>query len=712
MHNRLIEEKFPIQEISELSIPERSSYKPIYQISKWFARRSAVIFRAILLGSILEPSADLMNEFYKEHDFSNITVIDPFMGGGTTIIEGLRLGFNCIGIDLNPIAWFITKTEAEMIDLKELQWWIQDCKEKIEQNVKKWYKTDCPKCNRRADIIYAHWVKYLSCDHCNSDIPLFKTFLVGVKGDQASIYCPECKTVSECLTPLFNFLSCPKCHYKFNPLKGNRQGRNMCTCRKCGETINILEVLQTNEKFLKTKLFAIEGYCPHCAIEKSSDPFLRSTRFKFIKGISKSDFHLYKDAEAQWNEVSRKKLWPSEKIPFGEATKTLHNHNYKKWIHLFNKRQLLTLSILFEYIHKMSDSLYQEMFLAAFINLLNHNNIFTRYSPKGQKVEGIFARHDFHPLSTFAENNVWGTKYGRGSWIKCLDRLIKGKKYNYRPYNYRIVSPDDNKRKKEKIYTGKIDGRLVSDNKSGIFSSNENIMLICHDSGDIQEIPFLADLIISDPPYADNVNYSELSDFFYVWLRIILKDRYPFFSLSETPKSTEAIESRTRSLNYYEKLTEIFSDVKSKLKSEGLFVFTFHHSLSQTWLKLAKVISNAGFKVVKAHPIPSEARNTLNIQNKKAIAFDLIIVCRILSQPSQNAISLEDFKRLFKKNYEKNLRIYEKANINVQDLDYLTIYYGTLLELDSEYQVGGLSDQFVTRNEIWQACRETVNLPI
>ncbi|MFX0182376.1 MAG: DUF1156 domain-containing protein [Candidatus Hodarchaeota archaeon] len=709
MHNRLIEEKFPIQEISELAIPERSSYKPIYQISKWFARRSASTFRAILLGSILNPSVDLMNEFYKEHNFSNITVIDPFMGGGTTIIEGLRLGLNCIGIDLNPIAWFITKTEAEMIDLDELQWWIQDCKEKIEHNVKKWYKTDCPECNRRADIIYAHWVKYLSCNRCNADISLFKTFLVGVKGDKASIYCPECETVIECLTPLPGSITCPKCQYEFNPSKGNRQGRNMAICRECGETVNILEFLQTNKVYLKSKLFAIEGYCPHCAMEKNKDSSLRSTRFKFIKRISKSDTRLYKDAEVKWNQFSRKKLWPSEKIPFGEATKTLHNHNYKNWIHLFNKRQLLALSILIEYIHKIQDSLYQEMLLAAFINLLNHNNIFTRYSPKGQKVEGIFARHDFHPLSTFAENNVWGTKYGRGSWVKCLDRLIKGKKYNHNPYNYRKICLEDNERKKDKIYSGKIDGRLVKDIKSGVFSPNENIVLICRDSGDIQEIPFLADLIVSDPPYADNVNYSELSDFFYVWLRLILKDRYPFFSLSETPKDVEAIESRTRSLNYYEKLAEIFIVIKSKLKSKGLLVFTFHHSLSQTWLKLAEVISNAGFKVVKTHPIPSEARNVLNIQKKKAIAFDLIIVCRIHSQHSQNAINLEDFKEVFKENYERNLKIFERANIKVQDLDYLAIYYGTLLELDSKYQV---SDQNLTRNEIWKACQEVVRLPM
>ncbi len=124
---KLIETTFPIREISELAIPERSSYKPIYQISQLFARRSSSTFRSILLSSLLEPNEDLMSQFYSEHDFSNITVLDPFVGGGTTIIEGLRLGMNCVGIDLNPVAWFISKTEAELVDINNLEKIIDDC---------------------------------------------------------------------------------------------------------------------------------------------------------------------------------------------------------------------------------------------------------------------------------------------------------------------------------------------------------------------------------------------------------------------------------------------------------------------------------------------------------------------------------------------------------------------------------------------------------
>jgi Adenine-specific DNA methylase containing a Zn-ribbon len=128
---RAIEMGFPIVEINRLAEPERNSFKPIYQMHKWFARRASCVFRAILLGA-LKPAyqedgtpVDLMEEFYKDHSRDSDTqgkmVLDPFMGGGTTVVEALRLGCKVIGIDLNPIAWFIVKTEVEPVKIEALK---------------------------------------------------------------------------------------------------------------------------------------------------------------------------------------------------------------------------------------------------------------------------------------------------------------------------------------------------------------------------------------------------------------------------------------------------------------------------------------------------------------------------------------------------------------------------------------------------------------
>ncbi|MHA1513072.1 MAG: DNA methyltransferase [Candidatus Hodarchaeales archaeon] len=141
MTSKMIENEFPVLEISQLAIPERSSYKPIYQISKWFARRSSATFRAILLSTNYSKPDNFMDKFYNEDSLSKVTVLDPFMGGGTTIVEGLRLGMNCIGIDINPVAWFITKTECDLVDIDLLTTLITKCEEELAESVKKWYTT-------------------------------------------------------------------------------------------------------------------------------------------------------------------------------------------------------------------------------------------------------------------------------------------------------------------------------------------------------------------------------------------------------------------------------------------------------------------------------------------------------------------------------------------------------------------------------------------
>src|SRR5713226_4029583 len=100
---RAIEEYFPIVDINRLAVPERNSFKPIYQMHKWFAWRASCVFRAILLGCLKPAGTDIMTEFYKDHTH------DPDTNGKVILI------------DLNPVAWFIVKTEIEPVDLDVLR---------------------------------------------------------------------------------------------------------------------------------------------------------------------------------------------------------------------------------------------------------------------------------------------------------------------------------------------------------------------------------------------------------------------------------------------------------------------------------------------------------------------------------------------------------------------------------------------------------------
>ena len=145
-----LEVDFPIVPINALSKLEGNAGKPIYQMSKWWARRRSCVFRAMLIAAAMEapprknadgsvvldengvPEPDLddahkavWDVYYANHqtaeNFKHLKVLDCFMGGGATLVEGSRLGFQMSGVDLNPVAWFVTKNELACADPDEVE---------------------------------------------------------------------------------------------------------------------------------------------------------------------------------------------------------------------------------------------------------------------------------------------------------------------------------------------------------------------------------------------------------------------------------------------------------------------------------------------------------------------------------------------------------------------------------------------------------------
>ncbi len=291
-NKRAIEESFPIVEINRLAKKESSAFKPVYQMHKWFARRVSCVFRAILLGTIKPSGTDIMGEFYKDHfqdsDTKSITILDPFMGGGTTVIEALRLGCHVTGIDLNPIAWFIVKTEAEQVNIEELEDAFKRLEErttssgkKLKEELLSCYKTECPCCHQEADALYTLWVKSAICTNptCKKEVPLFKDYIIAHKSPSIR-YIPDYK--------------CPHCDKSFdlevdsaslvtNPLlilenqkdsAGEKRGnirwtsydefKSQSTCPWCNKFFEPKNIRDKTLKKQRKKVPLTSVLCPHC----------------------------------------------------------------------------------------------------------------------------------------------------------------------------------------------------------------------------------------------------------------------------------------------------------------------------------------------------------------------------------------------------------------------------------------------------------------
>lgn len=228
---------------------------------------------------------------------------------------------------------------------------------------------------------------------------------------------------------------------------------------------------------------------------------------------------------------------------------------------------------------------------------------------------------------------------------------------------------------------------------------------------------------ITDPPYVGNVNYSELADFFHVWLRLALKDTYPHFAPEYTPKVDEIVENRTRGKSredFYEGLQQAFFRIKEAIDDDGLLVFTFHHTDEEglVWEGLLRSLCETGFEIVAVYPIHGESESSLHLMDKENVSYDLIHVCK-KRRGLPEGRSWAGLRQEVRKRAREELKAiengrYGKEPLNPSDVRLICIgkclevysrHYGKVLDHEGKelplhaalQDIGTIVDQLVTR---------------
>ena len=164
----MIEKNFDIPFIADLALREKQiqqNYRPIIAVHKWFARRPGTLFRGLLLSEF--AGNPLREAFYKAHDLAGCQIADPFMGGGTPILEANRLGCDVTGFDINPMSYWIVKQEIEHLDLDDYTEAAESLRSALETEIGYLYRTQCALCgSHEAHVKYFLWVKTKSCHRC------------------------------------------------------------------------------------------------------------------------------------------------------------------------------------------------------------------------------------------------------------------------------------------------------------------------------------------------------------------------------------------------------------------------------------------------------------------------------------------------------------------------------------------------------------------
>jgi len=259
---------------------------------------------------------------------------------------------------------------------------------------------------------------------------------------------------------------------------------------------------------------------------------------------------------------------------------------------------------------------------------LEYNNMMCQYNYGYQKIVNLFNRHVYSFTVIPVENNVWGTKTGAGTFKSYLKRLLKIKQY--------CNTPSEKYRSKGKLNELKIPGEKIcgefAENFDELKNGTKNSMVLCRTSENMEFIPDKSiDAVITDPPYYSNVMYSELADFFYVWLREALKDEYEEFKPELSPKLNEIVKNKVQGKNddfFIDGITRISGECCRALKDDAPIVFTYHHKQSQAWAAVLEAILKAGFYVSAIYPVTSDPSFNPHIRDKNSIEYDAIIICR------------------------------------------------------------------------------------
>ena len=176
----MIERHFEVPFVSRLALREKQiqqNYRPVIAVHKWFARRPGTLFRSLILSEFIEQPVH--QTFYKCQKMPEMRVFDPFMGGGTTMMEANRMGCAVAGTDVNPMAWWVVRQELLELDVPAYQKTAQQLRTHLEKEIGHLYRTRCLRCGSdEARTKYFLWVKTTPCGHCGKKTDLFPNFLI------------------------------------------------------------------------------------------------------------------------------------------------------------------------------------------------------------------------------------------------------------------------------------------------------------------------------------------------------------------------------------------------------------------------------------------------------------------------------------------------------------------------------------------------------
>ena len=755
----LIESDFPVKEVSEESAREKNiRHGHISTLHIWWARRPLASSRASIYAALTPEPKDEEERLKKAQFIHNLSkwenslnkslierareeilkanngkppkVLDPFSGGGAIPLEALRLGCETYANDLNPVAVLIEKctleypqkygrSEKREVSSGDKQLQLGSTYSNVNpllEDVKKWGKWVLEEAKKEIGRFYPKepdgstpvgylWARTLKCQNpaCGAEIPLVRQTWLAKK---------DKKKIAYKIIPKGNKVDFEIREGKqidFDPEVGTvSRAKVVCPC--CGSGLSDKEVrkqfnvgVNSNLPMAGQRMIAVVLHHPN-------------RQGKTYRLAMEKDVEIFREAEKDL-EMKRRELfdkWGFDPVP-DEIISTPNGKEYKKgavlynftpvvlygmtkWGDLFNSRQKLALITFVEkvkqaYENMMAEGVEEEYakavvsYLALGVDrLATFGCVITRWEPMRETPANVFGRQALPMMWDYIDINPFSGM--TGGWDLALDW---------------------------------IKNCIIQFSATGISAT------VAQSSATSLHYPEnYFDAVITDPPYYDNVPYSDLSDFFYVWLKRTIGDLYPeLFATPLTPKAEEIIDSlsllrgmhkekaynveeiKVKGKEDFEKMiTKAFQEIRRTLKPEGIACIVFAHKSTEAWETIINALLNSGLYLTASWPVHTEMKARLRAKESAAMASSIYMICR--KRTENKTAYFNEIKPQIEARIKEKLDQFWNEGIGGSDFFISAI--GPAMEVFGKYEnVEKLSGERVSAKELLEFVRKSVS---
>lgn len=579
-------------QLAKLESFNKHLYRPNTYLHKWWARRCGTTFRAILKSLVNEAEK---RDFYAPGGLSGKVILDPMLGGGTTLHEAIRLGANVIGADIDPIPVLQARATLTAVSLSKLTATFHALFDQLHEQIGHYFQTSCPYCTEPCPQRFVLYGVRKRC-RCHEVLIVDSLTLrhnsdgskITLSPDNYAIYHDD-RCVSQPAAPLGLLI------YE----------RKQKRCLDCDHVYS--EDL-TVPFYRRYEPIAVVGKCP--------------THRLFFAAPQQADLDLIAAAnEARKNITLRTADFL---IATGPKSKDLLNRGIDNYLDLFSSRQLLYLQHAIAGIATLDTD--ARLKLAMLISTSTEfNSMLCGYKGASKRRSGIirhaFAYHAYVFPYTAIENNPLHPSRASGTLNNLFEsRIVRGRKWAENPIERQLTGATP----LQMEIVGERDAGEEQKTFAALKKGEQKFLLLQGSSANLSLPDASVDYIVTDPPYFDSVQYSDLSNYFRVWLAKLLPTEVDWaVALGET-----AVDQRKNGDDQYEQLLSgIFAECGRVLKADGgRLIFTFHHWNPKGWAALTTALKLANFRLMNHYVIHAENKISVHIANQNALLHDVILV--------------------------------------------------------------------------------------